>query len=115
MSVEFNFDLLEDEENHEPYRFTSEGAKWRVPHPRDLITGQLLALDRGMAGDMASAVIAVRDVAERFDDESGEWVKDPAKAAALILGQRPARVGKFLASWAAHAGLNPGESRASSR
>lgn len=111
----FHLDVIEDEEAHEPFTFDSEGIDWRVPHPRDLTVGQQLALDRGTAGDLTQAVLAVRDVAERKDPESGEWVKDPAKAAALMLGVSPKKAGTLLAAWASHAGLNPGESRASSR
>lgn len=114
MSAKFHLDVIEAEEAHEPFTFDSEGIEWRVPHPRDLNMGQIIALDNGMAGDVRSAVLAVQDVAERFDPESGEWVKDPVQAAAMLLGKRPRVVGQLLAAWAAHAGLQPGESRASS-
>ena len=114
MATKFHLDVIEAEESHAPFEFDSEGVAWRVPHPRDLTVGQLLTLERGMQGDVESAVVAVRDVAERHDPESGEWVKDPVSAAALMLGVHPSKAGKLLAAWAAHAGLNPGESGASS-
>lgn len=115
MAGVFHLDVIEDEENHTPFEFDSEGVKWRVPHPRDLVVGQQLALDRGLRGDLQSAVVAVRDVAERWDVDAEEWVKDPVQSAALMLGVSAKKAGKLLAAWLGHAGLEPGESRASSR
>lgn len=111
----FNWDVIAHEEAADPFEFEASGHKWRVPHPRDLTVGQMLALDRGMVGDLSSAAVAVRDTAERWNPKTGKWVKDPNRAAALVIGRRADQVGPFLAAWAAHGGLKQGESQGSSR
>jgi hypothetical protein len=114
MGQVFHLDVIEAEEAHEPFEFDSEGIMWRVPHVRDLTIGQKLALDRGLAGDLGACVVALRDVAERWDPDLQKYLRDPVQAAALVLGQHEARIGPLLTTWLAAAGMAPGESRASS-
>ena len=106
----FDLDILQDEAERAPFEFKLAGSVWRLPHVADLTIGQQKALD---AGELAFSVVKIGDRARRVDGDVD--VADPGGLAEALLGLRPARTGKLLAAWLAHAGVKPGESRASSR
>ena len=101
----FNIDIIADEEARTPFEFEMDGKVWRVPHVVDLTIGQQIDLDSGRVHKV------LRDVAEIQDGD--DWKPAGGEAARLILGMKSARVGKVLAAWLAHAGMEPGESGAS--
>lgn len=103
----FDIDALVDEEARTPYEFKAGGESWRVPHVADLTLGQQLALDRGRIVEVLTEVALGKD-------DTGEWVPRGADLAGIFLGYRAARVGKFQAAWLTSAGMEPGESPASS-
>ena len=106
-----NFDIIADEAERAPFEFVLGGRTWRVPHVADLEIGQQKALD---AGELAFAIHKLGDRVRRVEDD-GTDVPDSAGLAEVFLGCRPARTGKILVAWLAHAGVAPGESGASSR
>lgn len=105
----FDLDVIADEEERVPFEFTLDGRVWRVPHIADLEVGQQMALD---AGEVAWVVRRLGERVRRVSDDGDE--PDPDGLAEALLHLRSAKQGKFLAAWLVHAGLEPGESRASS-
>lgn len=102
----FNLDIVADEEARTPFEFTLNGKEYRVPHAADLTLGQQLDIQ-------AQTHKVLREVAEvRAGDE---WKPAGGEIARAILALKGAKVGKLLAAWLAHAGVEPGESKASSR
>lgn len=103
----FNLDIIADEEARTPFEFVLGDKTWRVPHVADLTVGQQIRLD----GKDTARVL--REVAEVRAGE--EWKPAGGEIVRLVLDLKGAKLGKFLAAWLAHAGLEPGESPASSR
>lgn len=106
-----DLDALAHEANGEPFEFTSESGKkrWRLPHLNELVWGAKLAMDAQRYD------LVMREVGERWDDKTGEWVPARDRGAELFLGMHDDQIGQFAANYLAHAGMKPGESRASSR
>ena len=105
----FDFDAVIHEVTHEPYEFMAAGERWRLPHVNELTIGQKRAADMGLYE------MLMRDVGERFDEDSGEWVAAGDDGAGVFIDKHDDQIGAFRAAWLAHAGMKPGESRASSR
>ena len=105
-----DLDSLEHEAKHEPYEFTSGGGKkkWRLPHVADLPLGAQRAADLG-AFD-----VVMRECGERWDARKKDWVRAGQLGAAMFLEMHNDQIGAFRVLYLAHAGLKPGESRASS-
>lgn len=103
----FNLDIIADEEAKTPFPFTLNGKEYRAPHVADLTLGQQLALDG------SKAHVVLREVAEVLDGD--EWKPAGGEIARAVLALKGPKVGKLLAAWLAHAGVEPGESPASSR
>jgi hypothetical protein len=103
----FNLDIIADEEARAPFPFVLEGKNFRAPHVADLSLGQQIGLDTGKVH------VVLREVAEVQDGD--EWKPAGGEIARAILALKGPKVGKLLAAWLAHAGVEPGESRASSR
>lgn len=102
----FNLDVLADEEARTPWEFVLNGRTWRVPHIADLTLEEQDQCDRGRP-DRALGAALVRD-------DAGEWQPAGAECAAAIRGLRGQKRGAWLVAWLAHAGMQPGESGASS-
>ncbi len=98
----FDLDVIADEEAKTPYTFKAGGEQWRVPHVHDLTLRQQRALDRGMLPEV------LRQVGERLDVETQEWVADGTALAELVLDFKGDRAGKLQAAWLTQAGLEPG-------
>lgn len=99
---------------HKPrarYEFTAGGRVFSLPHVSDLSLGEQYAIDAGRH------VSVMRDVAEFAPDDPGSET-DRREAgfllAAILLEMRADQVAPLIATWLAHAGLQPGESGASS-
>lgn len=103
----FNLDVIEHEATRSPWEFDADGKTWRVPHIADLTLGQQIAVDSGRLH------VVLREVAEVSDGEGG-WKPAGRAAANLVLTRHGDVVGKLTAGWLAHAGMEPGESGASS-
>lgn len=103
----FNFDVVQHEVKKDPWQFQAEGKTWRVPHIAELTWGQQLAADRGRLHEV------LREVAEVLDEDGG-WKPAGAEGARLLLSKHADQIGAFQAAWLAHAGMEPGESPASS-
>jgi len=102
----FNWDTIEHEYNGTHYEFEADGEKWRLPHIEDLTIAQQRAADRLMLE------LVFREVAEKFVD--GEWVAAGDEGALLVIGKHADQVAILKTAWLAHAGMEPGESPASS-
>ena len=102
----FNLDIIEHEAAGEPWEFSANGKTWRVPHISDLTISQQRAADRGFLE------LVLNEVAEVLDGD--EWKPAGPAAADLVLGRRRDQVTKLQIAWLAHAGMEPGESPASS-
>lgn len=103
----FNLDVVEHESKGEPWVFQAGGKTWRVPHIADLTIGQQLGVDSGRIHVVLSEVAEVQD--------GDGWKKAGRAAANLVLGLHADQVGALQAAWLAHAGVEPGESEASSQ
>lgn len=103
----FNFDAVAHEASRTPFEFDAGGKRWRLPHITDLTVGQQLAADRGLLHAL------IPEVAEVKDGKSWRAAGDEAEE--LILGKHADQLGALQAAWLAHAGVEPGESQASSR
>lgn len=103
----FNLDVLADEEARTPWEFVLNGRKWRVPHVADLTLEEQDQTDQGRPDRALGAAMVL-------DEESGEWVPAAAECAAAVRGLRGSKRGAWLVAWLAHAGMQPGESTASS-
>ena len=104
----FNWDVIEHEYNGTHYEFEAAGKKWRLPHISDLNNGQIIAADQGRLE------IVFRDVAEVWDGKKKSWKSAGDQAALLVLGKHQDQVAAFKVAWLAQAGMEPGESQASS-
>lgn len=102
----FNLDVVQHEDTRDPWVFQADGKTWRLPHVADLTLGQQLAVDSGRLAQV------LREVAEFQDGES--WKPGGRKAAEMVLNRHADVVGALTAAWLAHAGVEPGESGASS-
>lgn len=105
----FNFDVVQHEVTREPWEFEAAGKRWRLPHIAELTIGQKRAADHGFVE------LVVREVAEVFDEDADTWVEAGAECAVLIMDKHEDQVGALKVAWLAHAGMEPGESPASSR
>lgn len=103
----FNLDLIQDEADRTPWEFAYAGRKWKLPHVADLTLNEQAAIEHA---DVKS-VIAQRAI-EITDDGD---VENGAELARLWGTRKGSTTGKFLVAWLAHAGMEPGESPASSR
>jgi len=103
----FNLDIVADEEAKSPFLFHLDGKDFRVPHVADLTLGQQINLDSSRGHQVFREVGEVL-VGDEWKPAGGDLVK-------AYLALKPARAGKLLAAWLAHAGVEPGESSASSR
>ena len=103
----FNLDVVAHEDAREPWEFTAKGQKWRLPHVQDLTLGAQVAVDSGRP-DLAV------DAATKFDAKTGEWKPAKREAVAMIRAYHPDQLAAFTAAWLAYAGMEPGESEASS-
>lgn len=103
----FNLDAVAHEAEKTPWVFQADGRTWRLPHVADLTLGQQLAVDSGRLPQV------LREVAEYLDGE--EWRPGGRKAADLALKRHADQIAALTAAWLAHAGVEPGESEASSR
>jgi hypothetical protein len=104
----FNWDIIEHEAKNDPWEFEAGGKKWRLPHIADLTVGQASAADRGRLE------LVFRDVAEVFDEKKKKWKPAGDQAALLAMGKHQDQYAIFTTAWLAHAGMEPGESPASS-
>jgi hypothetical protein len=102
----FNLDIIADEEARTPFEFILSGKTYRVPHVADLTLGQQISLDSKATARVLREVAEVRD-GDEWKPAGGEIVHE-------VLALKGAKVGQFLGAWLAHAGLEPGESGASS-
>ncbi|QCB93298.1 hypothetical protein [Cellulomonas shaoxiangyii] len=102
----FNLDAVEHETKGTPWEFTAGGKRWRVPHISDLTLGQQIAVDSGRVH------IVLNEVAEVH--AKGGWKPAGREAASLVVGKHPDQIATLTAMWLAHAGMEPGESGASS-
>lgn len=102
----FNLDVIQHEATKEPWEFDAGGQRWRLPHISELTVGQQRAADHGFLE------LVVNEVAERLDGE--EWVPAGKELAQIVMDKHTDQVGALKAAWLAHAGVEPGESRASS-
>lgn len=103
----FNLDVVADEESRAPFEFVLGGITWRLPHVADLEVGQALAVEEGRFP------VVARMVGMRVRDD-GSVVPDGDGLAEAVLHLRSSRMGTLLAAWLSHAGVEPGESVASS-
>lgn len=101
----FNLDIIADEEAKAPFEFELNGKQYRAPHVSDLTLGQQIGINQTHK--------VLREVAEVLDD--GEWKPAGDEISRAVLALKGAKVGKLLGAWLAHAGVEPGESKASSR
>lgn len=102
----FNLDVVKHEDTRDPWVFQAGGKKWRVPHVADLTLGQQFALDTGQVPQVLSEVAEV---------QSGKaWKRAGREAANLVLGKHADQIAALTTAWLAHAGVEPGESQASS-
>lgn len=102
----FNLDVVAHESTKTPWEFEAGGKTWRLPHVADLTLGQQIAADSGRLH------VVFREVAEVLDGDT--WKPGGRAAANLILERHGDQVGALQAAWLAHAGMEPGESEASS-
>lgn len=103
----FNLDIIADEEAKAPFEFQLDGKTWRVPHVMDLEIGQQITIDRNRAHEVWREVGEVQD--------GDEWKPAGDDLARTWLKLRNARAAMLLVAYLAHAGVEPGESSASSR
>lgn len=103
----FNLDVVQHESTRDPWVFQADGNTWRLPHVADLTLGQQLAVDSGRLPQV------LREVAEIQDGD--KWKPGGRKAAELALSRHADQVAALTAAWLAHAGVEPGESGASSQ
>lgn len=111
--TEFDLDAVAAEEARERYTFRSGGRQFSVPHVSDLMLGQQYAIDAGQY------VPTFRAVAQFGPDDPGfaEGEREVSAGdllASMLLEKRPRQIAPLVAAWLAHAGLKPGESKASS-
>jgi hypothetical protein len=108
----FNLDIVADEEARAPWEFTLGDRVWRLPHVADLTLEQQIQVD---SGRMDLAVEQVAMVFKEADEDTPEgWVaagKDCGDAIRRLRGQKR---GLLQVAWLAHAGMEPGNSDASS-
>lgn len=107
----FNLDIIADEEAKAPFEFTLDSKAYRVPHVSDLTIGQQIALD----GTRAHQVLRETGEVLETGEDGDEWKPAGGDLARAYLALKPARAGKLLGAWIAHAGMQPGESSASPR
>lgn len=103
----FNLDVIADEEARAPWDFTLAGREWRLPHVADLTLEQQMQVDSGRMD------LAVEQVAQVRGDD-GAWVDAGALCATEVRRLRGKKRGLLQVAWLAHAGVEPGESGASS-
>lgn len=103
----FNLDVIEHETKRLPFEFTADGKQYRIPHAAELTLGQQVAADSNRLDRV------FREVAEVLDGE--EWKPAGRKGAEVILARHPDQIAALTVAWLAWAGLEPGESAASSR
>lgn len=104
----FNWDVVEHEYKGTPWEFTAEGKTWRLPHVSNLTLGQQTAADHGRLE------LVMNEVGEVFDAKGKKWKPAGKAGASMILGKHGDQIGVLKAAWLAHAGMEPGESPASS-
>lgn len=103
----FNLDVIQDEADRAPWEFEFAGRRWKLPHVSDLTLDEQEALDRGATKPVIRARAV--EVTEQGDVPGGD-------ALAQLWGARKgSTTGRYLAAWLAHAGMEQGESGASSR
>lgn len=90
----FNLDTVLAESDRKPFTFTLDGEQHELPHVETLTAEQAVRLDQG------NAVQVLHEIAG--DELGGRLGKLPGFALEALLRQ-----------WLSHAGLKPGESRAS--
>lgn len=113
----FNLDVVADEAARTPWEFELGGRVWRVPHIADLTLEQQEKADQGRPDLAVTDALVWDDGAEATDDEPAReagWVPAGKQCAAAIRSLRGAKRGALLVAWLAHAGMQPGESPASS-
>jgi hypothetical protein len=110
----FNWDVIEHEAKNDPWEFEADGKKWRLPHINDLTIGQQIAADRGRLELVFNEVAEVQEVTKAGSTVKSRWKPAGAEGAELITGKHPDQVGVLKIAWMAHAGMEPGESPASS-
>jgi len=103
----FNLDAVAHEDAREPWVFQADGKTWRLPHVADLTLGQQFAVDSGRLPQV------LREVAEYQDGDA--WKPGGRKGAELALNRHADQIATLTAAWLAHAGVEPGESEASSQ
>lgn len=110
----FNWDVIEHEAKNEPWEFEADGKKWRLPHIADLNIGQARAADRGLFELVFSEVAEVQVVTKVGSTVKSKWKPAGHEGASLVVGKHMDQVSALKAAWLAHAGMEPGESPASS-
>lgn len=103
----FNLDVIKHEDAHDAWEFEAGGKKWRLPHPADMTLGAQVAVDSGRPD------LAVDD-AQVLDAKTGKWRPAKREAVAMIHSKHPDQLAAFTVAWLAYAGMESGESGASS-
>lgn len=96
----FDLDAVEAEASGEPFEFTFGGRTYTLPHLKDIDRRVLDAADQG---DIAAMKEAFRT---GLGDDFEEFDAQPMKLGTLDA---------LFRAWTEHSGLQPGESRASTR
>lgn len=103
----FNLDVLADEEARAPWEFTLAGRVWRLPHVADLTLEQQMQVDSGRMD------LAVEQVAQG-QGEDGSFAPAGEACRDAVRSLRGKKRGLLQVAWLAHAGMEPGNSDASS-